>query len=187
MSTIPRLALLVLALQPGLAVAESPNSFALNLDTLSDTESPAGDRAEKYGPGFGLEYSREVWPRLDLYAGAGIHRLRVEENGSKRNLAFFDLSLGARQYFTQRSLDAWSPYLDLALADAWLRDSDSTVGGNRRYDGWKIALGVGKLLTTQTELRIAVAYQDLRASERRNDFTDGLSAAGFRLGVAARF
>jgi hypothetical protein len=187
MSTTSRLALLVLALLPALAVADSANSLTLNLDALRDTESPAGDRAEKYGPGFGLEYSREVWPQLDLYGGAGIHRLRIEENGSKSNLAFVDLNLGARQYFTRRSIDAWSPYLDLALVDAWLRDSDSTTGGNRRYDGWKAALGVGKLLTAQTELRIAVAYQRLRTSDRRNDFTDVLSAAGFRLGVAARF
>ena len=182
-----RLAVFVLSLLPALAVAEPVNAFTLNLDALHDSEDPAGDRAEKYGAGFGLEYSREVWPRLDLFAGAGFHRLRVEEAGSKTRLGLVDLTLGARQYFSRRSLDGWSPYLEVAVSEAWLRDSESTLGGNRTYDGWKAALGIGKLLTEQTELRVAFAYQRLRTDDKHNDFTDVLSAGGFRLAVAARY
>lgn len=186
-----RIALFCLSLLPtclpAFAVAESPSGLALSIDTLTDTESPAGDRAEKYGPGFGLEYSRTLWPRLEVFFGAGGHRLRVEEAGSKSNLGFFELNLGARQYLFARAIDSWSPFLEVALADAWLRDPDSTVGGNRRFSGWKAGLGVGKLLTPATELRLVVAYQDLSAKETRNHFTDRLSAAGFRLAVATRF
>lgn len=172
---------------PALAVAESPNALALTIDALTDTENPAGDRAEKYGPGFSFEFSHAVWPRLELYAAAGGHRLRIEDTGSKTDLTFFDVSLGARQLFRPLSLAAWSPYLDLALAGAWLRDPDSTLGGNRRYDGWKAAFGVAKLLSDETELRFAVAYQRLVADDTRNEHTDVLSAAGFRLAVASRF
>lgn len=186
-----RIALFCLSLLPAalptLAAAEAPNALALTIDTLTDTENPAGDRAEKYGPGFGLEYSRRVWPRLEIYAGAGGHRLRIEDTGSKTNLAFFDLSLGARQLFVPLTIEGWSPYLDIALSEAWLRDPDSTVGGNRRYGGWKAALGAAKLLSAQSELRFAVAYQRLVADERRNAHTDVLSAAGFRLALATRF
>lgn len=182
-------ALLVPMLLPLTAQAEDRmNALGLTLDPLmADTESPAGDRDEKHGPRFGLEYARTVWPRLDLFFGAGAHRIRLEEAGAKTRVNLYDIRLGARQYFLARQVQAWSPFVELAVGEAWVRNEESTVGDSRRYDGWSAALGAAKRLSENTDLRFSVGYQRMRTDDKRNDYTDVYSTAELRAAVMVRY
>jgi hypothetical protein len=179
---------LLFALSPLAASADEPvNAFSLTLDGMTDTERPAGDRRENHGGRFGLEYARTIWPRLDLFAAAGGHRLRIEDGSSATRVDVFDLRLGARQYFLRRSIEAWSPFIDAAIGEAWIRDSQASNGGTRRYTGWNASLGMAKLLSANTDLRLAVGYQRLSTNDTQNDHTDDLSTADFRLAASSRF
>lgn len=178
-----------LSLLPLLAAAEAPaNALGLTFDgRLTDTESPAGGRSEKHDTRVGAEVSRTIWPRLDVFLGAGLHHLTVRNGASESRLKFGDVRLGARQYLLPRSIEAWSPYLDLAVVEGRLRDPASTLGGNRRYTGWNTSLGVAKLLAESVDFRLALGYQQLRSDDKRNDHTDVLSTLDLRLAVMARF
>ncbi|HET6720061.1 MAG TPA: hypothetical protein VFH22_10460 [Rhodocyclaceae bacterium] len=176
------------SLLPVPAFADQPvNAIGLSLDGMADTERPAGTNRENHGGRFGLEYARTIWPRLDVFAAAGGHRLRIEDGSSKTRVTVYDLRLGARQYFLPRSIETWSPFLDAALVEAWMRDPQASNGGTRRYTGWNASLGMAKLLSANTDLRLAVGYQRLSTDATRNDHTDVLSTADFRVAASARF
>ena len=171
------------------ALADERNqSFGITLDPLLlDTEHPAGDRSETHRPRFGIEYAHKVWSKLDLTAGAGIHRIRVEDTGSDTTLNFVDLRLGLRQYFTSRQIGSWSPYIGASISEAWLRDADSTVGGNRRYGGYSASLGIAKLLSDNTDISFWLGYTRLNAKDKRGDHTDTLATGDLGLAAAIRF
>lgn len=182
------LAMLVSSLLPQTASADDPvNAFSLTLDGMTDTERPAGARRENHGGRGGLEYARTIWPRLDLFAAVGGHRLRIEDGSSATRVNVYDFRLGARQYFLPRSIEAWSPFIDAAVGEAWLRDPQASDGGTRRYTGWNASLGIAKLLSANTDLRLAIGYQRLSTDDTQNDHTDVLSTADFRVAAGARF
>lgn len=182
------LAVSLFSLLPVPALAETPvNAISLSLDGMADTERPAGTRRENHGGRFGLEYARTIWPRLEYFVAAGGHRLRIEDDSSKTRVNVYDFRLGARQYFLPRSIEAWSPFIDAAIGEAWMRDPQASNGGTRRYTGWNASLGMAKLLSPNTDLRLAIGYQRLSTDDRLNDHTDVLSTADFRVAVSARF
>lgn len=181
-------AVLVSSLLPLAAFADDRlNAFSLTIDGMTDTERPAGARRENHGGRFGLEYARTIWSRLDVFAAAGGHRLRIEDGSSESRVNVYDLRLGARQYFLPRSLDAWSPFIDAAVSEAWVRDHQASNGGTRSYTGWTASLGMAKLLSPNTDLRLAIGYQRLSTDDTLNDHTDVLSTADFRLAASSRF
>lgn len=167
---------------------EAANSFALTLEPLmADTEHPSGDRSERHRPRFGIELAHTLWSNLELIAGAGIHRVRIKDSGSDTTLNFYDLRLGARQYFSRRQIGHWSPYLGLTVSEAWFRDADSTTGGNRRYTGYNASFGVGKRLSENTELRGWLGYSRLNAKDKLGDHSDTFATADLGLAAAIRF
>lgn len=189
MAQSPLIVLLLLAALPLLARADDrANAFGMTVDGLmTDTERPAGDRAEKHGARFGLEFSHTIWPRFDVFAAAGVHRLRLENAGTATDLNFIDWRVGARQYFVARSIQAWSPFIDAAVGEGRMRETDSTVGGNRRYAGWNASVGVAKLVSDNADLRLGIGYQRWRTDVKKNDHTDELTSADFRLAVMVRY
>jgi hypothetical protein len=182
-------ALVLCAAFPFFARAEGlSNTFALSLDpVMLDTEEPAGERSEKHDPRFAFEFAHTLWPRLDVFAGAGLRRLRIDRAGVKSTDPLVDLRLGARQYLLPRQPLAWTPFIDGSISDAWLRDRDSTQGGNRRYGGWNVAVGVSKQWSASTEVRFALGFSRLTARETRGDHTDVLSTADLRIAAGFLF
>lgn len=182
------LAALLSSLLPPPAFADDRvNAFSLSIDGMADTERPAGTRRENHGGRFGLEYARTIWPRLDVFAAGGGHRLRIEDGSSKTRVNVADLRLGARQYFLPRSIEAWSPFVDVAIVEAWMRDPQASNGGTRSYSGWNASLGMAKLLSPNTDLRLAIGYAHLSTDDKLNDHTDVLSTADFRVAASVRF
>ena len=183
------LGLFVASVVPLAAQAEERlNGFALTVDpVMADTESPAGNRAEKHGTRIGVELGRMIWPRFEVFAGAGGERLRIENAGVKTDLNHVDVRLGARQYFSLRQIQAWSLFVDGSLSDAWLRDVDSAVGGNRRYGGWNASFGMAKPFSEHSDVRLSLGYTRLLASAKRGDHTDSLASADLRLAAGFRF
>lgn len=185
----PLFVLFLLSVLPVFAHAEAPvNALGLTLEGLiTDTESPAGGRSEKHLPRLGAEYSRTIWPRLEVFLGAGLHRIKMKNGASETKLKFGDVRIGARQYLLPRTIAAWSPFIDAAVVEGRLRDPASTVGNNRPYTGWNASLGVAKLLSDSIDLRLALGYQQVKTDDQRNDHTDVLSSIDLRLAVLARF
>ena len=173
----------------GSAQADEPkNTFGLTLDPLMvNVESATGDRSEKHNARVGLEYTRTLFSRLDVFAGTGFHRVKVEEAGVVSKLNFFDARLGVRQYFSPRAGAAWSPFIDASIAEGWLEDSTSTVGGSRRYGGWNASVGASKYVSENTDFRIALGYSRFRAKAVLGVQTDTLSSAEIKVAVASRF
>lgn len=182
-------ALVFCAAFPLLAKAEGlSNTFALTLDpVMLDTEHPAGNRSEKHDPRFGFEFAHTVWPRLDVFAGGGIGRLRIDNAGVKTTLPLVDIRLGARQYLLARKPLAWVPFIDGSISDAWLRDTNSTQGGNRRYGGWNVSVGASKLWSQSTEVRFALGFSRLTARDTQGDHTDALSTVDIRIAAGFLF
>jgi hypothetical protein len=182
-------ALLLSAALPLVARAEGlSNTFALTLDpVMLDTEQPAGNRSEKHDPRFGFEFAHTVWRRLDVFAGAGFRRLRINSDSVESTLPLADLRLGARQYLMPRKPLGWTPFIDGSISDAWLRDTNATQGGNRRYGGWNVAVGASKLWSESTEVRFALGYSRLIAREKQGDFTDALSTLDLRIAAGFLF
>lgn len=167
---------------------ERANAFAITLDPLlADTERPSGGRSEKHQPRFGIEYARTVWSRLDLTLGAGVHQLRVRSGDETDTRGMLDIRAGFRQYFTSREVGSWSPFLAGSISEAWLRDADSDVGGNRRYTGWSASVGVAKLLSENTDIRFSLGYTRLQARDKLGTHLDVLSSADLGLAAAMRF
>ena len=163
-------------------------SLGVTLDpVMIDTESPAGDRSEKHRPRVGIEYTRSIWSRLDMTAGAGVHRIRIKDTGTETILNFTDVRLGLRQYFTNREVGSWSPFIGASISEAWLRDPDSTNGGNRRYSGFNASLGVAKLLSDNTDIRFWLGYTRLNAKTKLDNHTDTFASGDLGLAVAIRF
>lgn len=167
---------------------ERLNTFGVTVDPLIiDAEPPAGDVKEGHWPRVGFEFSRTVLPLFDLFAGAGFHRLRIEEAGAKTGLRLFDYRLGARQYFSPRELRATAFFVDASMSEGWLQDSTSTVGASRRLAGWNASFGMSKAMTERFDMRLALTYGRLTAKEIRGVPTDVLSSVELKITVASRF
>ena len=184
------LALFLLALFSPLSQADDRlSTLGVVIDAANaDTEPPAGGVTEKHWPRVGFEYTRTVWPRLDIFGGAGYHRIRVANNaGIFPGFRFFDYRVGARQYFSARQLNGKSYFIDASVSEGWLQDSASTTGGNRRYGGWNAAFGVAKLFSENVDMRVALGYSRMVAKVPQTFSTDVLSTVDLRMTFASRF
>lgn len=179
---------LLLGLSHGAGADERLSTFGLVFDpAMFDTESRSGSKSVKHSPRLGIELTHALRPRLDVFGSLGGQRVRFDNAGSSAWLDFLDLRLGLRQYLSSREAGLWSPYLDASISDAWLRDPAATLGGNRRYHGWNVALGVGKVLSPNTDVRLALGYTRLLADQRQSSFTDVLATVDVRLVAGTRF
>ena len=169
--------------------AELPaNTFGVTLEPLLvDTERPSGGRSEKHQPRFGIEYTRTLWQRFDLTLGAGVHQLRIKSGDETDSRGMFDVRAGFRQYFGAREVGVWVPFFAASASEAWLRDADSDVGGNRRYTGWSASVGAAKQVSATTDLRLSLGYTRLQARDKLGSHLDVLSTADLGLAAAIRF